>query len=372
MRPARKSIALTLILSLVIVLLAPSFFAKKAQAVTFTEASVTISDSRASKADVSYAFSLGSPSGTAIKTVDIYFCTNSDPNAACTPANLDTDPGEGGIAYSNDGIDGSGETVAQISGANNSARITVGSILAQTTDPVTFTLGGITNTSDANSAVYVRISTFDDNSDPIDYADAAIAVLATDSIYVTADVQSIFEFNVTAVATGVGVQVNGTDLTTTATDSTIPFGTLTADTPQIAAHDINIKSNATNGYLVTVQADADPPLSDGATGNNIDNFSGSNAVPIPWSGPTGETKNVNTGFFGYTTEDSLLTGDDNRFDGGNWAGTTTSPEEVMYNIAAPGSGLGDTERVGWQIEVDTFQPPGAYTGSVVLIATPTY
>ncbi|MFC1646977.1 hypothetical protein ACFL1A_01705 [Patescibacteria group bacterium] len=368
----KKLVYIVFPITLILVFIIPSFLSKKAQAVTYQSAKLTISDSRASQTGVSYAFSLGSPSATAIKTIDIYFCTNA--SGACSAASMDADPGDDGISISDDGIDGSGETAGEISSAAHTARITVGTPAAQTTDPLTFTLTGVTNPSASNSSVYARIVSYDASSDQIDEATVAMAVLEANSIYVTASVESIFTFTVSAVTVG---SVNGAsiDLTDT-TANTIPFGVLTAGTPVIAAHDINIKSNANNGYVVTVEADATPPLSDGATGNNIDEFTGTNAAPTTWSEPAGSTKNVNTGFFGYTTEDSVLgTGTADRFTsagGDKWAGTTTSPLEVIYNAVAPGSGAGETTRLGWELEVNTYQPPGDYTGSVTLIATPTY
>lgn len=373
MKTARKVLSILLALSLVLLFVAPSFFTREAHAATFTEAKVTISDSRAAQTNVTYAFSLGSPTATgAIKTIDIYFCTTGIGD--CTPSGMDTDPDNDGIPISVETIDGDSPTAAQIGGDNHTIRITVGTPAAQTTDPLTFTFTGITNESTPNISNYARIVTYDDVSAPIDEATVAMAVLATDSIYVTADVQPIFTFTVAHVDSGALADVNGTELTVTSTDSTVPFGTLTADTPAVAAHDITIKSNATNGYQVTVQADDDQDvLVDGTTGNNIDTYTGTNAVPVVWTGPTSETKNDNTGLFGYTTEDAVLSGvDPDRFTSNKWAGPTTTAAELMYNAAAPGNGTGDMERVGWQIEVDTWQPPGSYTGSMVLIATPTY
>ena len=123
---------------------------------------------------------------------------------------------------------------------------------------------------------------------------------------------------------------------------------------------------------MTVKATATPPLVDGK--NNIDEFTGTNASPTTWSSPAGSAASVNTGFFGYTTNDaSLGTGTATRFtsSGGNkWSGTTTSPLEVAYS--ATGVSSAEVTRVGWQAEVNGLQPAGSYTGTVVLVATPTY
>jgi hypothetical protein len=202
-----------------------------------------------------------------------------------------------------------------------------------------------------------------------DYVVVASAVLTAESIYVTADVGAHFTFTVAANNSG---NVNGTAIGVTSTASTIPFGALTVDTPKVASHELTVVTNAENGYKITVKSLTDPPLADGT--NNIDKFNNTNALPATWSGPTSATQNDNTGWFGYTTEDtSLETGTTDRFSGNKWAGFETTAYEIAYSPTPPGSTPGDgVTKVGWQIEVDNYQPAGAYTGSIVLVATPTY
>ncbi|MCX6730496.1 MAG: hypothetical protein NTZ55_01485 [Candidatus Roizmanbacteria bacterium] len=102
-----------------------------------------------------------------------------------------------------------------------------------------------------------------------------------------------------AVNTG---SVNGQAINVTSGTSatTIPFGTLATGGTKVVAHDATIVTNAANGYQVTVNALANPPLAD--AGNNIDFFSGDNTTPTTWSSPAGNTATINTGFVGYTTE----------------------------------------------------------------------
>ncbi|OGG01745.1 hypothetical protein A2Z33_00190 [Candidatus Gottesmanbacteria bacterium RBG_16_52_11] len=338
----------------------------------FTSAKLVISDSRADATAVNYAFTMTPTEQRAIKTMDIYFCTNA--TGACTaPADLDTGTPTIG---STDNINGTGRTAAKIGGLDNTIRVTVTTPASQSAQPITIDFTGVTNTSDDNSSFYARVTTYDANSAQIDTATVASAVLTDTSIQVSATVESTFSFTVTPVAAS--SLVNGETTTMEPAENSIAFGVLTAATPKVAAHDLEIVTNADNGYTITVEADADPPLVDGT--NNIDKFGGgvfgTNASPTTWSEPAGTIENTNTGYFGYTTNDPTLTdtgdGDDRFTNTGNeWAGMTTSPLEVAYNAAAPG-GSGEITRVGWQIEVNTYQPPGSYTGSVVLIATPTY
>jgi hypothetical protein len=361
----RKLLHIILALSLVLVFVAPSLFIRQAQAGTFTLAKVTISDSRAAAGSVSYDFSLTATSSAAIKQIDINFCTTS--SGSCTaPPGFNT----GTPNLVSDTISGTDRTVSKIADADNTIRVVV-TDMAEQQSPTDFVMNfnGITNPTNAGS-IYARINSYSDEGITlIDNVVVASAILTYESIKVTADVSSVFTFTVAAQNTG---SVNGKAINVTSADSTIPFGTLSNGAEKVAAHVLSVTTNATNGYQITVAAGANPPLSSPG-GDNIDNFTGSNTIPTVWSTPTSDTPNTNTGFFGYTTEDFTLTnvGDGiARFQGDKWAGFTTTPAELVYNNSAP-EGTEDTV-VGWQAEVDTNQPAGEYSGSLTLVATPTY
>lgn len=245
----------------------------------------------------------------------------------------------------------------------------VGTTVVQSPTAVSLLFGNIVNPSTVNTTYYARITTYSDvGSTTIDTAQVAFAILDTTSIAVTATVDSTFTFTVAGVGTTSTVNSAGTNVTTTAV--LIPFGTLTSGSTKIAAHDLTVVSNALNGYQITVKAPSLPPLTDAS--NNIDPFTGTNSAPQTWSAPNGSSANVNTGFFGYTTNDSSLgSGTAGRFTTGapKWAGINSIAEEVAYNSGAVAT---ETTRVGWEIEVNTLQPSGSYTGTVILVATPTY
>jgi len=332
---------------------------------TLTSASMTISDSRAAGTSVTYDFAYTTTVTTAIKQVDITFCTT--PTGACSaPTGFDM----GSPTLDSDNLAGTGRTTTEPSG-NNTARVVVTTPATQSTQAVTMSFTGVTNPSTTNASFYARLVTYSDTgTTEIDSAVMGAAVLDTTSIAVTAQVGSTFTFSVAAANTGTvnGASINVTDSTAT----TIPFGTLASGSTKIAAHDVSVFTNSNNGYSVTVRATTDPPLQDST--NNIDNFSGTNGTPTTWSSPAGSAANTNTGFFGYTTNDATLgTGTAARFtsSGGNkWSGFTTSPLEVAYS--ASGVASAEVTRVGWQAEVNGLQPPGTYAGTVILVATPTY
>ncbi len=353
--------------SLILLLVSVPLFAQlssKVQAGTFTPAKVIISDSRAGNAATTYDFAFTTSVTTDIKQLNVVFCTTAS-GACTTPTGMVTTT----ATRDSDNIAGTGRTDTFT--GNGTLTTVMTTPATQSTQAVTVSYSGITNPTTTDSTFFARLTTFSDTgSTIIDSSSVAFAILTTTSIAVTASVASTFTFSVAAVTTG---SVNGAsiDLATTTANS-IPFGILASATPKIAAHDLTVTTNAANGYTVTVKAAATPPLVDST--NNIDAFSGTNATPTTWSSPAGSGANVNTGFFGYTTNDaSLGTGTATRFtgSGGNkWAGTTTSPLEVVYS--ATGIGSSEVTRVGWQAEVNGLQPAGSYSGTVILVATPTY
>lgn len=333
-------------------------FLSVANAGTFTSRSVTISDSRASATSVSYAYAFTTTATTSIKQIDFKFCTQAGAwSDTCTaPTGLSTS----GTTRSSDNLAGSGRTDSQP--AANSFRTVVTTPSTQSTQAVTFTIAGMTNPSTTNTTFYARIITWSDTgSTEIDSGTTAFATLTTTSVAVSATVLENFSFALAGVNSGGTVNSATTDITTTA--STIPFGTLATADPNIGAHDVTITTNAGSGYAVTVKATADPPLTSGS--NNIDGFSGTYASPATWSSPNGSAQNVNTGFFGYTTADT----DHSGFQTNKWAGLETTARSIVSNTAAASA---ETTRIGWQAEINALQPAGSYTGTVLLVATPTY
>lgn len=334
--------------------------ASSAYAGYFTAASVTISDSRAAQSSVTYDFAFTATVTTNIKQIDIKFCTEQ--GAFADTCSAPSGFSVSGATRATDNIAGTGRTDSQ-PGANQ-WRTVITTPASQATQAITFQLTGVTNPTGPNVTVYPRVSTWSDTgTTQIDYANIAFAVLTSTSIAVSASVDPTFTFTVAAVSSGGTVNSNTTDVTTTA--STIPFGTLADGTAKQAANDVTIATNAGGGYIVTGKAAADPPLTSGS--NNIDKFNNTPGTPATWSAPAGTSGSVNTGFFGMTTEDTDLSG----YGSNKWEGVSTTARNLLSQ-SGPVSGGTETVRVGWQAEVNEIQPPGSYTGTVILVATPTY
>ncbi|MGI8419981.1 MAG: hypothetical protein ACR2LN_05060 [Candidatus Levyibacteriota bacterium] len=381
----KQRIKLLASLLLVILLTLPplvNVFVFQAHAATLTSAKVNISDSRAGVV-ANHTFQFVTPSTTNIKTITFQYCTTA--SGSCTaPAGmvlsasptLGTVAGIGGTTYTPTSSSG---TCTGTGNSNCTLTLTVTTPAAQTggsTVIVPF-LTGITNPTTINSTYYVLVTTKDGSAVTIDGpTSVAFAILDTTSVAVSASIDPSFTFSIAGISTGGNFNGGTGNINVTTTATTIPFGSLVALTPKIAAQDLTVGTNAANGYTVTASTSANaqsgnPPLISGTT-DNIDPFTGTNGTPTTWSNPSGTVADTNTGFFGYSTEDATLcTGSVNRFTNGGakWAGPSTTGAEVICNAAGVST---ETTRVGWEVSVDGVQPSGSYTGTVVYVATPTY
>lgn len=375
-RISKKEIKISASLLLVLLLLLPpvvNIYVARANAGTFTTSKLLINNSQAAATNVSYDFRVTATVATSIKQINVKFCTTPGTYAsACTtPTGITTT----GATRATDNIAGTGRTDTFT--GNGILETVITTPAAQGTAAMVYNITGITNPSTVNTTSYARVITYSDTgTTEIDSASVAFAVLDTTSISVSATVDPNFSFSVAGVSSGGNFNGGTGNINVTSTATTIPFSTLAAGVAKIAAHDVTISTNAANGYTVTASHSAsavagNPPLVSGAT-NNIDAFTGTNGTPTTWSAPGGTGANTNTGFFGYSTEDATLcTGTAARFTtgGAKWAGSSTVGEEVICNAAAVSS---QTTRIGWEAEANSIQPAGAYTGTVVLVATPTY
>lgn len=372
---SNKKLKVFISLFLVVLLTLPpvvNMFVLKAHAGTFTNAKMMINNSQAGASGVTYDFRMTATVTTDIKQINIKFCTTPGAygDACTTPSGMVTT----GATRASDNISGTGRTDTFT--GNGILQTVITTPATQTPTGLIYNVTGITNSNTTNTSFYARVITYSDTgTTTIDNVSVAAATLDTNSIAMTANIDANFTFTVAAVNSGGTVNSATTTVTTTA--STIPFGSLVAGTPSIGAHDISVTTNASNGYTVTASHSANvqgtgAPLISGTT-NNIDPFSGTNGTPTTWSEPAGTTANTNTGYFGYTTNDaSLCVGTVDRFtsSGGNkWAGSSVTGAEVVCSATGV---TAETQRVGWQIEANNIQPGGAYTGTAILIATPTY
>jgi hypothetical protein len=199
-----------------------------------------------------------------------------------------------------------------------------------------------------------------------------------EAVTVTAAVETIFDFTVTGV--DAGLPINGDTTTSTSTSSAIPFGVLAANVQSSAAQDLQISTNAANGFVVTVQTDQQLTSANGA---DIDGFvDGSyTTAPALWDSPAQTLGDEDTyGHWGITTDDDTVTlslTDEFNVNGAGreYVSASTTPVEVFrHNGPTNGTdqGIGLT-RVGYSVEISELQEAGDdYTATLTYVATPVF
>ncbi len=200
----------------------------------------------------------------------------------------------------------------------------------------------------------------------------ATNVVILEAITVTATVETIFNFTVAGL--GSGEMVNGTSTTGVASSTAIPFGVLESFVASTTAHELTVSTNASAGYVVTVQLDG---YLRSVTGDYISSFSnGSDTdTPSPWAAPGNLLADDDTwGHWGVTSEDDDIPGRLTQFGSGEYISASTTPRTVMgHNGPADGStaGVGRT-KVGYTIEISPLQSASEYSATLTYVATPTF
>ncbi len=200
-------------------------------------------------------------------------------------------------------------------------------------------------------------------------------VAIVDTVLVTATVDTVFDFVVSGL--GTSTAINGTSTTGSTTATAIPFGTLAQDTVYTLAQQLQVTTNARNGFVVTVEQDGNLQSS---TGADIDGFidGAYTNSPTAWQSPGDSLLNEETwGHWGLTSDDSDLNSDE--FDAGGsgdlWVAASTTPRQVFSHT---GSADGTTQdyglaKVGYQVEVTPLQEAADdYQAVLTYIATPTF
>lgn len=359
--------AITAVVTFAIILWFAGVSAFKAEAANVISFSDTLSDSEPGMVS-NHTLSFVTPTGlAATEAISIDFGTTSFAGiGSLVAADLDLNVNgversliDGAAAGADWNVSAAGTVVTITSdtdtiGANATVTIEIGDHA---------TTGGagsnqITNPSVGSYEITVAVG----NSDT-----GATRVAIVDVVTVTAAVETIFNFTVTSV--DAGQTVNTETTTSTSTPTAIPFGLLTVDTPATAAQDLQVSTNAANGFVVTVQADSQLVS---ATGADIDGFADGaySTSPAQWAQPTKTLGNENTyGHWGLTSDDS------DYFGAADYVSASTTPVEIFSNngpVDGAVAGVGLT-RVGYTVEVTALQEAGDdYTATLTYVATPVF
>ena len=204
-------------------------------------------------------------------------------------------------------------------------------------------------------------------------ADTRVAIV--NGVNVTAAVATTFTFTVSGLPTST-VLGNGATTTNASASSTLPFGTIAPNSHAELAQQLNVSTNAANGFAVTVHEDQDMTS---VTGNSIHLFKDGNATSSPsvWVAP-GSVINVpqTYGHFGVTSDDAS---------GTVAFGTSTplyvgsfNPTSTVTVFSWTGPADGTTQNVGaakvaFRIEIGPLQAAANdYTNNLIYVATPVF
>ena len=196
-----------------------------------------------------------------------------------------------------------------------------------------------------------------------------------ESVLVTGEVETYFEFSIAGVDEGETVNADATQTFATTTATTVPFGTVSPSTEYVLAQDLAVTTNAGDGFTVTVEASTDLTATNGATIDSFTDGTGT-STPISWAAPSGTYSDTDTyGHWGITTEDISLSDNDsfgNALYVGDFIGT---PREVMYATSSADGTTAHTgaTRVGYKMEITTMQEAATdYTTTLTFVATPIF
>ncbi|MBU0648174.1 hypothetical protein KJ855_03260 [Patescibacteria group bacterium] len=229
-------------------------------------------------------------------------------------------------------------------------------------------------TNHAAAGIYtITLATYNAVDASLDTGDLKISL--QDTITVSATVQSSLTFAIAGISNAGNNCPNAdatgtTDITTTST--TIPFGTMTVDDSKIGCQELTVSTNATNGYIVTVEQNND--LTSAGT-DTIDEFDGADGntdtytTPEVWVQPKDATPTTHTGYFGFTSDDA--TANSGNYASYKYAGyqDDNSPYEVAKETGPVSS---EVDVVSYQLEVAQLQEAGVYTNTLMYICTATF
>ncbi len=207
-----------------------------------TPRALTISNSAAGAANVTYMFETGILSASAIGSIRFQFCSNTSlvGGVCTTPAGLDTS----GAVLSSISGPATGFTVHAGTDAHDIVISRNPSVV--TTGTTAFTFDGIIN-PDYMGTTFVRVMTYasDDASGPV-LDSGGLAFATNEALTVTAEVPPFLLFCA-------GATITGLDCTTTDGDF-VDLGQLTSDTTAGGTNNLVAASNAASGYSISVSA----------------------------------------------------------------------------------------------------------------------
>ena len=200
-------------------------------------------------------------------------------------------------------------------------------------------------------------------------------VAIEENVLVTAVVDTSFDFVISGFSSA-GTNINGTTTTGTTSAIALPFGTVSSGQTYRLAQQLNVTTNAINGFVVTVEQDQNLLSSTGADIDGFDDGTYQN-TPILWTTPSNTLLNENHwGHWGLTSDDSDLNGGEFNIAGdAAWVSASTTPRDI-FSHTGPSDGTTDdigSTTVAYALQITDLQEAADdYSTTLTYIATPTF
>ncbi len=220
----------------------------------------------------------------------------------------------------------------------------------------------------------VTISTHEVNGTEIESSETKVYIL--NDVEVTATVPATLTFGVDLLGmNSTRNTINGVALTGSSTETALAFGTLNDTSSSTLGHELSVSTNASGGYTVTVQQDAE--MTNGAA-DTINSFFNApdgqgSTSPAVWGAPSASLGDTETyGHMGVISDDT-----DNmavNYSDSKYAGLdAANPIQVMaHNGPANGTGEAGVAGVAYTVEISSLQEAGDYSSALTYVCTPTY
>lgn len=368
-----QAIAMLVLAAMLAWTVGAQFLGTTAQAANVVEFSDTLTDSRASQAS-GHSLRFILPSGaTDDQTIIIDFDASLVVGAFPTDAATDVGVSVDSTPVTVDGTGTGAVWAASVAG--NAVTLTVGSGGVPTDGVVEVFLGTpngggnfITNPAGTTTSYTVDIT---EASTITDYGQTRIAI--TDNVLVTAQVATNFDFDVIGMNADTVIPGLGAATTSaTSSSNSLPFGLLEAGVSKRLAHELNVTTNAINGFVVTVQQTGDL---NSATGAIIDSFYDGTYLDVPaaWGAHALSPDISDDKTWGHWG----LASDDDDYGGDNlWVAASTTQPRTIFQHSSSSDGttvdIGSTT-IAYQIEITALQEAANdYTTNLIYVATPTF
>jgi hypothetical protein len=230
----------------------------------------------------------------------------------------------------------------------------------------------ITNSTSTGSKVVNVSGTFNGSV----AKDTLIAI--TDGVTLSATVDETLTFTVAGVTTGDCSVTGGTEIDTSGSATTVPFGTINSDAFYDACQSLTVGTNAAGGYSTTVKTTTLPTSGANTILEGSCDGGCSDTVAAAWA-------TAGNNGYGYCLKDE--NGTDGAVTAG-WSATNECGDGTQHfktinrvNASEAGQSImasagattsNDQTEIGYRITIDAGQAAGSYSTVIIYVTTPTF